>query len=249
MNILSMSCTSCGAPLKIPSDIDQLCCPYCRSNLTVQRGDGYVALQVTKRLSISIQESADKTQDAITEGTQVTQIELKRLQLTQELSIAHMQLGNIQAQIRSLQSVKQTKKVKQQLAGLRASEANIMNQINILQAALRPSGISGVESRQPASVTSQKKAKTPFTRSPFKMGCAVFFLVSFVGVSIVSAITSASPSMEKFSIAGMNIVMTIALIIGVYYGIRVAKREKARSSASSLSDTTSKGEQDRKISK
>jgi uncharacterized Zn finger protein (UPF0148 family) len=244
MNILSMSCTSCGAPLKIPDNIDQLYCAHCGTALIVQRSEGYAALKVAEHLGKAIQESSNKTQAAIVEGTQVTQAELKRLQLTQELSAAHMQLGNIQAQIRSLQLVKQTKKVKRQLAGLRGSETNAMNHINMLQAALRPIDMTGGESVKNIPVASQKRPKKPFTRSPFKMGCAVFFLVSLIGVSIVIAITSVAQLAESYVTAGNNIVMVVALIVGVYYGFRVAKKEKASSNTLGTIDNTSKGEQE-----
>jgi TM2 domain-containing membrane protein YozV len=138
MNVVKVSCASCGAPIAIPPDIDNLNCAYCGAALAVQRGEGYVTLKLAEQVSKTIQEVGVQTQSSIREGTQVTQIELKRLQLSQELSALQLQLSNIQAEIRSLERQKVDGKIKRQHRELRSHEASLISRINGLQAALVP---------------------------------------------------------------------------------------------------------------
>ena len=138
MNIVKVSCASCGAPITIPPDIDNLNCSYCGAALAVQRGEGYIALKLAEKVSQTIQEVGGQTQSSIREGTQVTQIELKRLQLGQQLSTIQNQLSNIQAEIRALKRQKADGKINKQLKELRSHEMSLISRINGLQAALVP---------------------------------------------------------------------------------------------------------------
>jgi uncharacterized Zn finger protein (UPF0148 family) len=134
MTITTVSCSSCGAPIKIPEDVDFLNCVYCGAALKVQRGEGYVALKLAEQVSKSIQQVGDRTQATIREGTYATQSELKRLQITQEIASLQIQLSGIQAEIRSLERQKSNRKIKKQLRELRDQEKNLLASINRLQA-------------------------------------------------------------------------------------------------------------------
>ena len=85
MDIATVNCSSCGAPIKIPADLDHFNCAYCGAALVVQRGEGYVALKLAEQVGKTIQEVGQKTLSTIREGAQVTHVELKRLQIGQEI--------------------------------------------------------------------------------------------------------------------------------------------------------------------
>ncbi len=44
-NLVTLSCPTCGAPLKIPQDIERFACIYCGQEHAVQRGEGIVSLK------------------------------------------------------------------------------------------------------------------------------------------------------------------------------------------------------------
>ena len=108
IKVQKMACASCGAPLSIPNDVEYLYCAYCGASLVVERGEGYAIMKVAEEVSKTIYETGIGTQEAIREGTGATRAELKRLQLSQELSNSQMQLSNIHAEIRSIERGKKT---------------------------------------------------------------------------------------------------------------------------------------------
>ena len=145
MKLLNMSCVSCGAPLQIPDDVDTLTCLHCGTALVVQRGEGFATLKLVEELTKStnqitqtLENTAKDTKEAITEGTKITQSELRRLQITQELTSQQIRLGQVQSRIQDLQRQKQTRKVKNEIKQLRATEADLVQAIKRLQFQLNP---------------------------------------------------------------------------------------------------------------
>ena len=137
MNIVNLSCTSCGAPIQVPPDTDRMKCPYCSSNLEIQRSEGQVAFKMGQQVSKSIEDAGVQTRDTIQQGTMTTQSELKRLQLSQQVSMLQMQLSTLQAEIRSLQREKKaTRATKKQIIELKQQEASLISQIRTTQSAL-----------------------------------------------------------------------------------------------------------------
>lgn len=133
MNILKMNCTACGAPISIPEDVLQITCTSCGTSLLVERGEGYVALKVAEKLARAIESSSAQTQEVIRENTQVTRTELQRLQLSQELSAAEMQLNGIQSEIRMLERETRNSTAAKQLLTLRQNEYTTMERIRALK--------------------------------------------------------------------------------------------------------------------
>jgi ribosomal protein S27AE len=176
MNIQKMSCPNCGASISVTEDLNQLNCAHCGSTLSIQRGDGYAALKMAEKLGQTIQDSSAQTQGTIRDGTQVTQLELKRLQINQDITTAQLQLSNIQAEIRGLEREKPTGKIKQQLRELRLQEASIRSRIMSLQAALLPETTSSVAGAVPPTMTSTPASK-PWYRSFVKMTLLFLFLM------------------------------------------------------------------------
>ncbi len=103
MEIKSLNCASCGAPIKVPEDVDYLNCSSCGSYLAVQRGEGYIALKIVKEVTDAIKRTGAETQSAIRDGTYATKTELQKLQLTQEISMVEMQLNSLQGEVRGLE--------------------------------------------------------------------------------------------------------------------------------------------------
>lgn len=136
MLINKIACTSCGAPISVPSDNDYITCTYCNASLHIQRGDGYVALKLAESVGEKIQEVGGQTQSTIREGTQITRVELRRLQLSQEISSLQIQLSNLQSEIRTLQRQKSTHKARRQLKELQHQEKDLISRINELQVKL-----------------------------------------------------------------------------------------------------------------
>ena len=101
MKTVKMNCASCGAPIAIPEDVNTLVCISCNSTLSVDRGEGYITLKVIEKLAESIHEMGEKTSSAIKENSFVTQVELKRMQLNQLISMEEMKINTLQAEIRA----------------------------------------------------------------------------------------------------------------------------------------------------
>lgn len=102
MKTVKLNCASCGAPIVIPDDVDTVVCASCKSTLMVDRGEGYITLKVIEKLARSIQDMGEMTSSAIKENAYVTQVELKRMQLNQLISMEEMKINSLQAEIRSV---------------------------------------------------------------------------------------------------------------------------------------------------
>ncbi|MEO6788075.1 MAG: hypothetical protein ABI318_18270 [Chthoniobacteraceae bacterium] len=59
MELLSVRCNHCGAPLQIPADARFVTCMYCRSELTVQRTEGSISTEVLQRIEQKTDRMAD----------------------------------------------------------------------------------------------------------------------------------------------------------------------------------------------
>jgi len=102
MKTVKLNCASCGAPVAIQENVDTFICTSCNSTLSVDRGEGYITLKVIERLTESIQEMGEKTSSAIKENAFVTQVELKRMQLNQLISMEEMKLNTLHTEIRAV---------------------------------------------------------------------------------------------------------------------------------------------------
>jgi LSD1 subclass zinc finger protein len=129
MMLTKLNCSACGAPISVPDGLDYINCSSCGTFLVIERGEGYMALKVAEKIVQAIEDSGRGTQDVIRENTKVTQAELKRLQETQEISNAEMQLSTIQTEIRGILRAEQNKRTEEQLNTLRLSEYEAMEKV------------------------------------------------------------------------------------------------------------------------
>lgn len=90
MKTVKLNCASCGAPIVIPDDVDTVVCSSCHSTMMVDRGEGYVTLKIVEKLA-----------NAIKENAYVTQVELKRMQLNQLISMEEMKINSLQTEFRA----------------------------------------------------------------------------------------------------------------------------------------------------
>lgn len=191
MVVQNIACASCGAPISVPESVDFLNCAFCGASLQVDRGEGYVALKLGEQVSQAITDSGERTRSSIQDGTQVTQSELKRLQVTQEISGLQIQLSTLQSEIRSLERQKQNRKTKKQVKELYKQESGLIQRIKILQTSLQPAGRLQI----PIQPVKSKPAGGGLLRSlPVRgcfTGCAVLMGVGLVCGLIAMPIDSA----------------------------------------------------------
>lgn len=184
MNIVNLSCTNCGAPIQIPPDTDCMKCPYCSTNLEIQRSEGQGALKIGRQVSKSIEDVGVQTRDTIQQGTVTTQSELKRLQLSQQLSMLQMQLSTLQAEIRSLQREKKTTRaIKKQIIELKQQETSLVNQIRTAQSALIEMPVVQAASR-PVVAAAEKVSPHVMVKTPTspKNWWAAYLLCLILGI-------------------------------------------------------------------
>lgn len=148
VQIIKSNCPSCGAPLTLPSDLEKLNCTACGSSLIVEFGDGYYTLKSAEEIAKAIQQSGTATRDAILENTYVTKSELQRLQLSQELSSAQIQLTNIESEIRLLLRGPKSKVSTRQIGSLSFGQYQALDRIRILQKQIntpQPDDLQGLQ--------------------------------------------------------------------------------------------------------
>lgn len=138
MPLVREACPSCAAPLDIPDSASRFKCPYCSTSLAVERHGNDVALAASDQIVTSIEKTGMQTYDAIKEGSYVTQTELRRLQVVQNLNMVQMRLSNIQSEIRSIERLPASSVTRNQLRELRANEADLKHQAQTLTDILNP---------------------------------------------------------------------------------------------------------------
>lgn len=216
MELAKLNCPSCGGSINLPKDINRLSCTYCGTNLVVQRGEGFEALKIAEQVSATMREVGVGTETAIREGTQVTQSEIKRLQVSQDLSIAQMQLSNIQSEIRGLEREKRSRKVKRQISELRNQEMDLGNRIRALQLAIAPQDIGEVSQRERSKISGKTPVislqKLKLFVSGIGRGCLYSFIVFCIGVLLIPSNLSSDSSRYQTLLLTVFIVSAVTFI-------------------------------------
>lgn len=88
MNLVSLSCKRCGAPLQINEDMEQLACGHCGAQMQVERGGGTISLQMVEALG------------SIRTGAVQTAAELALVRLEKELKQASYEAERLQSVLR-----------------------------------------------------------------------------------------------------------------------------------------------------
>ncbi|MEX1021040.1 MAG: DUF805 domain-containing protein [Litorilinea sp.] len=125
MPIHANVCPSCSAPITVPPQVGQMYCPFCSTPLSIQRDADTINLDIAERITNVVQDSAS-----------ATQVELRRLQLTQEVSALRSQLAHIRSEIRLFEREPQTAETSLYLAELYAEAQELEDHIGELRGAL-----------------------------------------------------------------------------------------------------------------
>lgn len=130
MNVTKLSCPACTASITLPADTNQLNCDYCATALIIQHSEGHPTLKIAQQLHSTLQNVGEQTQ-----------LELKKMQLVQEMSVLQLQLSNIQAEQRALERQPVNWKIKQQMGQLQREEQTKFTHLQQLQARLAALGL------------------------------------------------------------------------------------------------------------
>ncbi len=134
MDIQKVSCPSCGAPIQ--EKLGKFICDYCGQEVLVES-------QKLTEISSTIEKAQNKTQEVIASSSENTQLELRRLQLAQELSMLQMQLSSLGSERRNISlAAKKTKTHRSQLAQIDQEEQAVRVRINTIQSILSSNNIT-----------------------------------------------------------------------------------------------------------
>ena len=170
MNTYKMSCASCGASLNIPEGVNRLTCAFCGSELVIEMGEGYATLKLAEQVSQTIQQTG-----------LTTQVELRRLQVGQELTAAQLQLSNLQSEIRVLRRQKQDRETRDDLMDLLEQEKALRKTISTIYDTL---GISRPEPSAPRKAQYRMSTRTKIILAIFLFAASLVLcplLFSFLG--------------------------------------------------------------------
>lgn len=211
MSIVREVCPSCAAPLSIPPDATRFKCPYCSTPLAVQRHGSEVMLTASERLAATLEKTGSQTHEVIKEGTYVTQAELRRLQVAQDLSMVQMRLSNVQSEIRAIERMPLSSLTRNQLRELRAQEADLKQQVQTLANILNPPQTVTVPvtpSKPPTAGLGNRTelrnllfskqgriSRTQYWVGMLIVGIVFFFASAFSGAAVETAATDSESSM------------------------------------------------------
>jgi LSD1 subclass zinc finger protein len=224
MSVVHQLCPSCSAPLDNPTGATKFKCPFCGTALAIQ-GQGS-----DSTLATTIEKSGTQTQDAISAGSLVTQTELRRLQLSQDLSMVQMRLANVQSEIRAIERVPATSITRKQLGELRTTEAELRRQIKTLSDTLNPpAAVTSPVSAPKRSITNSATANnliwTLFSfsgrleRGGYWLGIVIALALFWVS-SGLATVSGAAESNEPS--APLSCLFIIASVLFIWIGIAVS---------------------------
>lgn len=95
MKSAALSCPSCGEALKVPEDMDTLTCTRCGTQLTVERGKGYVSLKMLGEIKQQI--------EANTKAQARAASELAIIRLNQELGLLGTEKESLEEKVKELE--------------------------------------------------------------------------------------------------------------------------------------------------
>jgi uncharacterized membrane protein YhaH (DUF805 family) len=146
-----------------------------------------VALAVSEKLAASIEKTGSQTHEAIKEGSYVTQTELRRLQIAQDLSMVQMRLSNVQSEIRSIERMPMSSLTRNQLRELRTQEVDLKRQIQTLSDVLNPPQLTATSSGSPSKqIASENKVGNAVLQLFFSKNGRISRTQYWIGMIVVS---------------------------------------------------------------
>lgn len=218
-------CPSCAATIDVSGNETSVRCPYCRTSLTVERKDGYQTVQIAQEMSGAIERTSAMTHAAIEENTTVARDELRRLQLSQELSNAKLRLSSTRSEIRALQRADQNRTTKAQLAELQQEERVLQQTIADLEETLNPKPVMpsmepsvNAEPRNPIRLATLFGFSGRLRRRHYWLGIVPIGILFIITSGIVSA------AEEDPSLACLQFIAVIASILAMWIAAALTVR-------------------------
>ena len=157
MPLESLQCPSCSAPVIFLPQSMQTKCSYCGAMLRKQPSSSEVALLTTEKMASAISTSTAQTQTAIQANTAAAQAEsaatrneLRRMQLSNELTSVDLQLTTVQSDIRAAMRMPRNRVISQQLRQLQGQEAALLRRRADICAILNPHRPASLPASAPA---------------------------------------------------------------------------------------------------
>jgi hypothetical protein len=224
MKVHKMDCVSCGAPIQIPADSNQLTCSHCGATLAIEREGNQIELSIIERLNKSIGEEGEHTRAKIS-----------KLETMQELASLRLQLTNMRAETRSLEREKRTHTTERQLTELHSERKTLENRIELLENSIRSdqsfqgageSPKAGEETRVPevAVITEPKTPETLATRKKRAHRYVILWAVC-LAVSLISFCSALSLDVAGEN-AGIGLLSLFSIPVWIFLLVRSLLREK-----------------------
>jgi len=217
MEITKAACASCGAPLPVHEKTNEIICNYCGASMVVERTGNQVTLIMGEEIEKTIKETGSRTAAEIRESSQTTQLELKRLQMQQQIASLENQLSRVKSEIRGLESIKRNSKQKKQLKELEQEKESLIYRIKLLENQVYP-----VDPQQGQGTPPRFQDFKPKARSGGCLtGIIVFFIFSFIFMGIGTTIDTAiygdaEGAPIPFSTIGFLIASTAGILGYIY---------------------------------
>jgi len=182
--------------------MDRIACAYCGSELIVEYSEGDMNLSLAQKIKETLQDVGQETQGAIRESTGVTQSELQRLQIGQQIGTLQIQLSSIRSEIRALEREKQlSRAAKGQLKDLRREEQECLLQIRNLQSFLSNKATDSQTNKVATNHITNSVSKP----SRWKPGC-IWGFVSYLIVGVLLSMIALP----------VEIASAIGFIVGIF---------------------------------
>jgi uncharacterized membrane protein YhaH (DUF805 family) len=221
MSIVQERCPACSAPLPIQPGDQRLTCGYCGASLNIERHGHGISVELAQRVIGSIEQN----------GAQ-TQVEFRRLRLTQELSSAEMRLANVQSERRAIARGPINPVSRAQLNELQAQELELQQQVTTLQAQLYPNARSApIIPKQPMQKVSLQRLGWLLlsmdgraNRAEFWAGAVVIFaiyLALVIVLAIIRAIPDGDGALARAGEAILNLIAFMQVLSLIWIGVAV----------------------------
>ena len=139
MDVVRLTCSSCGAPVEAPADADAFDCDYCGMRSAVKRGEGYAARQAVEKMAQAMEASEARSQTAILDELEATRAQLRKVELQQEMIAAQTQLLRVQAELHAFDGQRRLRlHERRRRQELRDEVDRLVSRIRVLEHVLHP---------------------------------------------------------------------------------------------------------------
>lgn len=183
-----LKCPACGAPVTVNEGESKITCSHCGQASVLE---GRYEENFGTKVASTIQESESKTQ-----------LEIKRLQLSQELSMLQMQLSNLRTEKRSLERENNSAS-RYHLKQINEEERSLVNRISDLKNALMPQSEPG--SPLPRIDTDSQYVSSGYSNKSWGTTLFLAFTMGILGIHRYYVGRIGSAVIQTFTVGGFYI--------------------------------------------